>query len=482
MAYRDTILADAPTGYYRLGENAGTVAGDSSGNGANGTYENGPTLNAAALITGDNDKAVTFAGGSAQDVLLPTDAISLASATAQISIESWFKTSTTGVPIITARKSSDGNPLLTVRISSGILLFQVRANDGSGLINTTFGLQTLNDNTRHHLVVTRNASKVWRFYLDGVVLDRAVDTMGAGITGMDWCYIARDRADPDFYTGTIDEVAIYKGICLTPAQVAQHWTDGSQEPTSATGDSYSSTVLADTPSAYWRFGESAGTIRAVDKSGNGNHGARRNGATAGSTGLLTNLSDFATVLDGSNDHIQIPEDVLTLTSATQSFSIELLEKSNQGAITDDVIVDLRTTDTQGLIQIGTASGAVRAQGRNSDGSNLLRLDAASPSILDNIRHHIVVTRDGSDKKWRIYVDGNLVATSSADSLTNTGVLARSIFGRATSGGTIFAGTLDEVAFYPYALSLSQVQAHYNALSGVRQPRHPAINFQDPALV
>ena len=42
--YRDAVLADAPGGYWRLGEGVGaTSAADSSGNGRNGVYV-GPTL------------------------------------------------------------------------------------------------------------------------------------------------------------------------------------------------------------------------------------------------------------------------------------------------------------------------------------------------------------------------------------------------------------------------------------------------------
>lgn len=60
--YSSTILADAPLGYWRLGESSGTVAADSSGNARDGTYVNAPTLAQTGLNAGDAATSVSFNG------------------------------------------------------------------------------------------------------------------------------------------------------------------------------------------------------------------------------------------------------------------------------------------------------------------------------------------------------------------------------------------------------------------------------------
>lgn len=50
----EAITALTPAGYWKLQETSGTAAADSSGNGRNGTYVNGPTLNATAGPDGFN--------------------------------------------------------------------------------------------------------------------------------------------------------------------------------------------------------------------------------------------------------------------------------------------------------------------------------------------------------------------------------------------------------------------------------------------
>lgn len=59
--YSREVLADAPAGYWRLGEASGTVARDSSGNGRDGTYSGGVTLGQAGAVS-DGNTAALFDG------------------------------------------------------------------------------------------------------------------------------------------------------------------------------------------------------------------------------------------------------------------------------------------------------------------------------------------------------------------------------------------------------------------------------------
>ena len=49
-SYEATVLADGPSGYWRLGETSGTTAAAVTG-GVNGTYTNGPVLGVSIIRT-----------------------------------------------------------------------------------------------------------------------------------------------------------------------------------------------------------------------------------------------------------------------------------------------------------------------------------------------------------------------------------------------------------------------------------------------
>ena len=70
---------------------------------------------------------------------------------------------------------------------------------------------------------------------------------------------------------------------------------------------YESAVMGDTPSAYYRLGESSGTT-ATDTSGNGNNGTYSAiGVTLGTTGAITNDTDTAATFGGSSGEMTVPD-------------------------------------------------------------------------------------------------------------------------------------------------------------------------------
>src|SRR6202163_2124180 len=91
-------------------------------------------------------------------------------------------------------------------------------------------------------------------------------------------------------------------------------------PVQATG--YSGTILADSPIAYWRLGETSG-ITAADASGHGNAGTYTGAAgayTLGQPGALFGDADPATKLDGLAGHVVVPN---SASLQTNQVSIEL---------------------------------------------------------------------------------------------------------------------------------------------------------------
>ena len=71
------------------------------------------------------------------------------------------------------------------------------------------------------------------------------------------------------------------------------------------GPSYSASVLADSPRAYWRLGEASGTT-AADASGNNRTGSYLNTPSLGAPGALTGDSNTAVSFNGVDEYVNVP--------------------------------------------------------------------------------------------------------------------------------------------------------------------------------
>ena len=99
---------------------------------------------------------------------------------------------------------------------------------------------------------------------------------------------------------------------------------------------YASAIAADTPSYFWRLGETAGTA-AADSSGNNRPGTYVNGVVLNQAGALTGDANRAVTLDGANDRVgRNPAAGITGT-----------------AITTDLWLKTTTTKAAGIVSYAT---------------------------------------------------------------------------------------------------------------------------------
>jgi hypothetical protein len=88
--YRDAILAKAPVAYWRLGESAGPIAVDETGNGHDGSYVGAPLFGQPGAIHGDPNTAVQFNG--TDYVEIPDSALlSQVTSDAGLTVEAWMR-------------------------------------------------------------------------------------------------------------------------------------------------------------------------------------------------------------------------------------------------------------------------------------------------------------------------------------------------------------------------------------------------------
>jgi hypothetical protein len=76
--YESVVLAKQPVGYWRLGEQLGPTAVDTSGFGFDGTYIGNPTLGQAGALVNDQDTAVGLNGPESRDYVQVPDPVSQA--------------------------------------------------------------------------------------------------------------------------------------------------------------------------------------------------------------------------------------------------------------------------------------------------------------------------------------------------------------------------------------------------------------------
>jgi hypothetical protein len=230
--YEAEVLTDSPFLYWRLGESSGTVAGDASGNGRDGTYINTPTLGAAGLIESDADTAITLTQANLENVERIVAGVTGGTA---FSMECWVKIGAQDDAdfLMGESRSTSSGPLTKVGLPTadgGGIQYQVRRDDAVDQINVTHPVPGLYDDTPHHVVVTDEdvaGTRTYRIYVDGVqiasgtytrgtyTLHNAV-TLGARFTG---------GSHGNWVNGTLDEFALYDHV-LSPSRIYEHAKTG----------------------------------------------------------------------------------------------------------------------------------------------------------------------------------------------------------------------------------------------------------------
>jgi hypothetical protein len=430
--YRDEVLVDSPTAYWRLGETtADSVARDVK-NTYPGTYTGGPTQAAAGALNQDGDTSATF-NGTSQYVSIPYNGSLNPNS---VTLEAWAKpTGGTGTArTVAASQDTNKGYLLGIGTDN-----KWRFTVGTGTaVNVAAAGATVTLNTWAHVVGVYNGTTA-TLYVDGlsvgsVATGRSANTtrplgIGASNSGGTWA---------GYFPGSIDDVALYPSA-LTQTRVQAHYL---------VGRSYQDSVLDTDPVSYWRLGESSGTSAADSKGSN--TGTYTNAPTLVQPGALAGDSNTAVSFDGSNDYVRVP------TAASLNIT---------SAITIEAWIQVRAWDYnwQAIVTKGDSDYRLH-RWMNSDN---LSFDTnggydvqGAANVNDGSWHHVVATWDGSTKY--MYVDGVLDTT-----LAFTGPLANNSYDLAIGEnlemtGRYWDGLIDEVAVYNRALSATEVQLHYTS--------------------
>jgi hypothetical protein len=413
--------------YWKFDEGAGTVAGDSTGNGNTGTL-----LNGATWTTGVRGTALSLDG--VDDYVNAGSSLNLQSTT--FTIEAWIK----------------GDPSMEAFgriVDSGFATGFALGRNGGGrqalfeFRGSTFLVSNTDviDNTWHHVVVVKSGATA-TMYTDGILQANIAVNAGSSVSTLP-LFIGYNPGEGTrgHWKGQIDELRIYTRA-LTAAEIQTNF-NALKPAGGTTGPGTGSSTP--NPQAYWRFDEGSGTV-AGDATGHGNTGALQNGA-----GWTAGIRGTAVSLDGVDDYVSIANS-FRLTSA--NFTLDAWIKGDPGMEQFGRILDS-----------GYATGF--ALGRNGGGRQVLFEFRGSPYLIsnadaiDNNWHHVAVVKSGGTAT--LYVDGAVQASVAVNAEAPTNTLPLFIGynpGEGTRGH--WKGQLDEVRIYDRALSAAEVQANYSA--------------------
>ena len=221
------------------------------------------------------------------------------------------------------------------------------------------------------------------------------------------------------------------------------------------GPTYAEEVLTDSPVAYYRLGESSGST-ASDETGSYD-GVYYNSPTLGVTGALSGDTDTAVRFDDASSQRMTAAGTSSVLSGATEFSVEFW--LNRDTVNNKVIpFSTFSSSLEGIVVQARDTGELQCF-YYYDSSNADAVFSGT-TYGSGTWNHVVVTKDASNLK--IYVDGvEKGAVSSSGSVS--GGQDWTLGARDNGGFERFLdGILDEVAIYDYALSLSQIQAHYNS--------------------
>jgi len=414
-------------GQWKLDEGAGTSALDASGNGNNGTLEDGPTV-----AEGQFGQALAFEDSR---VAIPaSDSLTADLFQGSFTLSAWINPKRTGdtwQQIFRSMIADDtSNDTLFIN-NDGRLSWRGRIGGAwaGGMCETASDVVPA-DQWTHFAVVGDGMN--FRIYVNGALSQESAfqTTDGTNAT----YYIGGDPTwIGESYSGMIDEVRIYDRA-LSSDEVSEL------------------AVKAVDPSLviYYSFDE-VGEIVA-DQSGKGHDGVVVGDVTAEADGMYNGAANFATGsyldLDGPGFPAEdIPTSAMTLAA--------WIKCANTGG--DHEIFNARASDETWIIHPEPkSSGDIRWLLRSYGGTTIFQIRAGTMTWDEWL--HFAGTYDKDSAKAALYINGELIeemdVASPADIAGDWGLGAR--VGLTIDDARPFTGLMDEFRMYTRALSQDEI--------------------------
>lgn len=223
--YANTLLAQSPAGYWRLGESAGPTAADLGGQGLHGTYFGSIAYAQGGPVELDASTAVGLNGSS---TYIRTG-LSASAIDSSFTFTCWFRSTDAGsIPanIIARRLFTIPRIANSSRFALGLDNNRLAAvwNTGASTPQVT-GPTVIAPDRWYHAAVIYNANKA-ELFLNGKF--EASKTGGLTSQTVDYLLLGifwPDAVDPRYFNGSLAEAAFFD-FPLTSAQIRQQYLIG----------------------------------------------------------------------------------------------------------------------------------------------------------------------------------------------------------------------------------------------------------------
>jgi len=224
--------------------------------------------------------------------------------------------------------------------------------------------------------------------------------------------------------------------------------------------SYAQSVLLDHPQAYYRLGESSGTV-AYDWSGNNYSGTISGTVAYGQSGAIPGDINTCMLFDGTSGEVTLPS--INLSTWT-SITLECWAQVSPGGFTNFprlIANDYPASSNRGIeLVIAPSSDGHFGFFDIGLGTTYTGFGFGSGTPTPGQWYHLAAVYDGSAQTMTVYVNGAVAGSLTGITGVNfTSTHALMIAADAAAGGQQFGGFIDEIAIYNYALPATRVQAH-----------------------
>jgi Concanavalin A-like lectin/glucanases superfamily/VHL beta domain len=413
----------------------------------------GTMVGGATFAPGEVAQAFRVTGGSYVDV---ADAPALNPTTA-ITIDAWVRANSFGTTSSIVKKAggTDGqqpNGYALEMLGGTQFSFRVYVNGAWQAVSTDSSFSL---NTWYLIAGTYDGSQI-QLYVNGVSAG-SLTVAGTIVPSNNHLNFGRDPSNPldttRFWDGQIDEVEIFNRA-LSASEIQSIYNAGSagkDKSVAAHGPTYSATVLADHPLAFWQLGEISGST-AVDLTANGHDGTYLGGVALGGLGPFQSGS-VAAQFDGTSGYVSLPG-----AWGGTSASVTIEAWVNVAATTGTWQAIVEPSD------ISFVHFQVFCCGNDVIYTNAGEADLPIlPEGVGTWQYVVITGQPGAQVE---YLNGMLLGSSSLQYSqilpTSPGDLHIGRGYTGFGGARFFHGQIAYVAIYDYALSQQQIAAHFAA--------------------
>jgi len=366
----------------------------------------------------------------------------------QFSISTWFKkpTSTSDSPYFVLGAMQAGGDLLYLDRGNGWRWGVYNASTGA--INGTYSFAGLN-NDWHHMALVYNAGQT-QLYIDGTLQDTVNRAPSGTLKYIGTSYDGVSSSNPQGFRAPLDEFIVFDNA-LTPAEVADIYSyqfieknyDGSSRAAVSCSNiiaeyRFDETEYSDTPNEI------------IDSVGGFNGQAQFSQPIEG--GVVCNALDLSA--SGTSDYAIIDS---SLVDGKTDFTVSLWVQSGKTA--NQSILSGAGSNNNEMLMWFIDHDTFRPYLKNSANG-----DMSTATIADNLWHHLVWTRQGSQSC--LYQDNALkgCVTQSAQALSVQSLVLgqeQDNVGGGFDSSQAFEGLIDEVLIFDGAISSAEIDVIYD---------------------